>query len=395
MDFRLTDQEERFREEIQTWLGDNLPDGWIGIDREEQFDPEYWETTKTMAKRLAAKGWLTLAWSPEYGGQGRSVIEQTIFQDEMMFSGVPGTTMGIGGTQWVGPTLILSGTDEQKQTHLPPIASGDRWWCTGYSEPGAGSDLASLETRAVREGDDYVVNGQKTWSSAAHIADWCWLAVRTDPDAPKHKGISLLLVDMKSPGVQVRPIVNMAGTVAFNEIYFDNVRVPVRNLVGEENKGWYVVAVALDFERSGITYAAYSRKTLHLLYRALSEAGQRGKRLAGDPVVRHLLADMAIQVGIQRTFAYRVAWLQSQGQVPNQEASVAKVFGSETQQRVAAAGMRILGLYGQIEDESPLAPVWGRIERQYLNSVSVTIAAGTSEIQRNIIATRGLGLPRQ
>ncbi|MEE9286176.1 MAG: acyl-CoA dehydrogenase family protein [Dehalococcoidia bacterium] len=395
MDFRFTEDEERFREEILGWIADNLPKDWIGIDREDQFDPEYWETTKETAKRLAGKGWLTLAWPREYGGQGRSVIEQTIFQDEMMFSGVPGTTMGIGGTQWVGPTLILSGTDEQKREHLPPIASGDAFWCTGYSEPGTGSDLAGLETRAVRQGDDYIVSGQKTWCSAAHVSGWCWLAVRTDPDAPKHKGISLLLVDMKSPGVQARPIVNMAGAHSFNEIYFDNVRVPVRNLVGEENRGWYVVAVALDFERSGITYAAYSRKTLHLLYRALSEAGGRGARLARDPLVRHLLADLAIQVNIQRTFAYRVAWLQGQGAVFNLEASVAKVFGSETQQRVAQAGMRILGLYGQVEEGSPMAPVRGRVERQYLSSVSVTIAAGTSEIQRNIHATRGLGLPRQ
>lgn len=393
MDFRFTQEQEQFRAEIQAWLQANLPKDWPGIDREEQFDPAYWEVTKAMAKKLAARGWLTLNWPREYGGQGRSVMEQTIFQEEMMFHGVPGTTMGIGGTQWVGPTLILHGTDEQKKEHLPPIAAGDRWWCTGYSEPESGSDLASLQTRAVRQGDEYVVNGQKIWSSAAHVADWCWLAVRTDPEAPKHKGISVLLVDMKAQGVRARPIVNMAGALSFNAIFFDNARVPVRNLVGQENQGWYIVAVALDFERSGITYAAYSRKTLRLIYQFLRGAGERGRALAHDPMVRHLLADVAIQVEIQRRFAYRVAWLQDQGKVPNLEASLAKVFGSETQQRVAQTGMRILGLLGQI-GEGPLAPVQGRILRQYLSSVAATIAAGTSEIQRNIIATRGLGLPR-
>jgi len=394
VDFRLTPEQERFRAEVQAWLKQNLPAGWVGIAREEQFDPEYWETTKAMAKRLAARGWLTLNWPKEYGGQGRSVIEQTIFQDEMMFNGVPGTTMGIGGTQWVGPALAIYGTPEQKGEHLPPIAAGDRWWCTAYSEPGAGSDLAGLQTQAVRQGDEYVINGQKTWSSAAHVADWCWLAVRTDPNAPKHKGISMLLVNMRTPGVKARPIVNMAGALSFNEIFFDSARVPVRNLVGQENQGWYIVAVALDFERSGITYAAYSRKTLHLIYQFLREAGGRARALARVPVLRHLLAEAAIQVEIQRRFAYRVAWCQDHGRVPNLEASVAKVFGSETQQRVAQAGMRIMGLYGQVDDGSPLAPVRGRIQRQYLSSISATIAAGTSEIQRNIIATRGLGLPR-
>jgi alkylation response protein AidB-like acyl-CoA dehydrogenase len=239
-----------------------------------------------------------------------------------------------------------------------------------------------------------LVNGQKIWSSAAHVADWCWLAVRTNPDVPKHKGISMLLVDMKSPGVRARPIQNMAGALSFNEIFFDNVRVPVRNLVGQENQGWYIIAVALDFERSGITYAAYSRKTLHLTYQFLRQAGERGEALLRDPIVQHLLAEMAIQVEIQRKFAYRVAWLQEQGKVPNLEASVAKTFGSETQQRVAQAGLRIMGLYGQVDEGSPLAPVRGRVQRQYLSSISATIAAGTSEIQRNIIATRGLGLLR-
>ena len=393
MDFRLSAEEEAFRAEVREWITEHAPPGGFGVDREEQFDPRFWELTQQTAKQLAEKGWLTLAWPKAYGGQGRSVIEQAIFQEETMFAGVPGTTMGIGGTQWVGPTLILHGSDEQKRAYLPPIANAEAWWCTGYSEPGAGSDLAALQARAEKDGDSYVLNGQKTWTSGAHISDWCWLAARTDFDAPKHKGISVFLVDMTTPGVQTRTIINMAGQHSFNEIYFDNARVPTENLVGGENQGWYIVATALDFERSGITYTAYSRKTLALIERFLEEGRAAGQAWARDPIARHLAADIAVQVAIQRSFAYRVAWMQSRGLVPNQEASVAKVFGSETQQRAAQAALRIAGMAGQVTN-GVRAPMEGRALTQYLSSISVTIAAGTSEIQRNIIATRGQGLPR-
>ena len=393
MDFRLSAEEEAFRAEVREWITEHAPPGGFGVDREEQFDPRFWELTQRTAKQLAGKGWLTLAWPKAYGGQGRSVIEQAIFQEETMFAGVPGTTMGIGGTQWVGPTLILHGSDEQKRAYLPPIANAEAWWCTGYSEPGAGSDLAALQARAEKDGDSYVLNGQKTWTSGAHVSGWCWLAARTDFEAPKHKGISVFLVDMTTPGVQTRTIINMAGQHSFNEIYFDNARVPAENLVGGENQGWYIVATALDFERSGITYAAYSRKTLALIERFLEEGRAAGQAWARDPIARHLAADIAVQVAIQRSFAYRVAWMQSRGLVPNQEASVAKVFGSETQQRAAQAALRIAGMAGQVSD-GVRAPMEGRALTQYLSSISVTIAAGTSEIQRNIIATRGQGLPR-
>ena len=393
MDFRLSAEEEAFRAEVQQWIADHAPPGGFGVDREEQFDPRFWDLTQRTAKQLAEKGWLTLAWPKEYGGQGRSIIEQAVFQEETMFAGVPGTTMGIGGTQWVGPTLILHGSEQQKREHLPPIADAEAWWCTGYSEPGSGSDLAALQLRAEKDGDSYVLNGQKTWTSGAHVSGWCWLAARTDFEAPKHKGISVFLVDMETPGVQTRTIINMAGQHSFNEIYFDNARVPAENLVGGENQGWYIVATALDFERSGITYAAYSRKTLALIEGFLQEGRTAGHAWAHDPIARHIAADVAVQVAIQRSFAYRVAWMQSRGLVPNQEASVAKVFGSETQQRAAQAALRIAGLAGQVTD-GVRAPMRGHALTQYLSSISVTIAAGTSEIQRNIIATRGQGLPR-
>lgn len=393
MDFRFTDEEERFRAEVQQWIAE-LPADWKGIDREDQFDADNWPATRQVAKRLAAKGWLALAWPKAYGGQERPHIQQTIFQEETMYHGVPATSMGISATGWVGPTLLIKGTEEQKRIFLPPIAAGDAFWCTGYSEPGAGSDLAALETRAVRDGDDYVVNGQKIWTSAAHIADYCWLAVRTDSTGPKHKGITVLMVDMKSPGVRVRPILNIAGGHSFNEIFFDNVHVPAKNRVGEENQGWYIVATALDFERSGVTYLAYGRKTLGFIQRYVAEATRGGRPVKQDPVARHIVADLAIQVEIQRRFAYRVSWLQGKGIVPSMEASIAKVFGSEMQQRVAQGGMRILGLHGQLTDTSESAPWLGRIPRQYLLSISSTLAAGTSEVQRGIIAQRGLALPR-
>jgi alkylation response protein AidB-like acyl-CoA dehydrogenase len=267
-------------------------------------------------------------------------------------------------------------------------------WCQGYSEPGAGSDLASLQTKAVSDGDDYVVNGSKIWTSNAHHADWMLLLARTDQDAPKHRGITFLMMDMKAPGVSITPIINMAGIHGFNQVFFDNVRVPKRNLVGEENRGWYVGATLLDFERSGVQYSAVARRTLEDLVRFAKETKPDGTTLSRDPVVRNRLADMAIEIEVSRMIAYHIGWMQSQGHVPNKEASVCKLFSTEMQQRLAETGIRMLGLYGQLAPGSKWAPLKGRVERTFLTSHSATLASGTSEIQRNIIATRGLGLPR-
>jgi hypothetical protein len=289
---------------------------------------------------------------------------------------------------------MIAGTEEQKREHLPPIAQAERYWCTLYSEPGSGSDLASLQTSAELDGDDYVINGQKIWTSAGHIADWGWLAARTDPEAPKHRGISLFLLDMKSPGVSVRPIINMAGGHEFNEVFFEDVRIPKANLVGEENRGWYTLAVALDFERSGVGYSASARRVLETLVKYAKEATKNGKPLSKDPIVRRKLAERFIETDASRWLSYRVAWMQSQGMVPNAEASMSKLYGTELTQRVAATGMDILGMAGQLSQGSKWAPLQGYIQRSYLSAVSSTIAAGTSEIQRDIIARRGLGLPR-
>ena len=262
-------------------------------------------------------------------------------------------------------------------------------WCQGYSEPQSGSDLASLSTRAEDEGDYFRVNGSKVWTSLAHRADWMMVLVRTDPEAPKHRGISFLLVDMKSPGVEVRPIMNMAGTHEFNEVFFDDVQAPKGNLVGEKDRGWYVAVTLLDFERSGIEYAATSRRLLDDLSAFIRES-----RGGFEGWVADALTERYVEAEVARLMAYRVAWMQSQGMVPNREASMSKVFGSETFQRVADTGMKVLGMYGQLTGDDRWAPLAGRIQDAWRHSFSNTIAAGTSEIQRNIIASRGLGLPR-
>ena len=392
MDFTFAPEHEAFRDEIRTFLKRELPPDWDGMGEDGQFEGEGWEFTRRMSKKLSEEGWLTLAWPKEYGGQERSIMEQVVYREEMVYSQVPGADMGVGGVSWVGPVLMRHGTEEQKR-HLSRIAAGEEYWCTLYSEPGSGSDLASLQTRAVRDGDEYVVNGSKIWTSGGHKADWGWLAVRTDPDAPKHKGVSIFLLDMTSPGVTVRPIIDMAGNHNFNEVFFDDVRIPANQLVGEENQGWYVLATALDFERSGVHASAGGRRTMERLSDFLEERPLEIDSPRGM-IMRHRFAELAIEINVARYMAYRVAWLQSMGGVPNLEASISKTYGSEFSQRLSRFAIDLLGMYGQLAPGSKWARLKGRMSKSYLSSVSATIAAGTSEIQRNIIATRGLGLPR-
>ena len=398
MELNFTVKEKAFRQEVRDFLKGELPPDWEGFDEGDEYEGEGWEFTRSLAHKLADKGWLTISWPKEYGGQDRPMMEQVVYQEEMAYNLVPSATldMGVGGIGWVGPTLMLYGTEEQKKEHIHLIGSGDRFWCTGYSEPEAGSDLASLQTQALSDGDHYVVDGQKIWNSGGHVMDWCWLAVRTDPDAPKHKGISLLLVDMKSTGITVEPTVNMADAHHFNQVFFEKVRVPKNNRVGEENRGWYYVAVALDFERSHIRDAALQRRRLDELIASLrGENPTAGVPGASEVLVRHRLAEAAIEIEVCRWLAYRVAWMQGQKMVPNMEASMCKLFVTENSQRLAQVAAWVLGLYGQLADGSQRAPFKGKFERDYLLSVSATIAGGTSEIQRSIIARRGLGLPRE
>ena len=391
MDFQLTAEEHAFREELVAFLKEALPSDWVGMDFDEQGEEDRTFTLE-MRKKLAQKGWLAMHWPREYGGMGASVMTQVIFNEEMAYHRAPG--IDIFGVRMLGSTLLVHGTEEQKMTFLPPVARGEVQWCQGYSEPGSGSDLASLETRAVEDVDDFIISGTKIWTSGANHADWMFLLARTDPEAPKHRGISFFLLDMKTPGVTVRPIIDMSGFHRFNQVFFDNVRVPKSNVVGELNRGWYVGATLLDFERSGVQYSASSSRTLEDLVELAKEARHNGHVAAEDPVIRNRLAELAIQAEVSRMLAYRIAWMQSRGSIPNKEASTGKLFGTELQQQVAAVGMELLGLYGQLASGSKWAPFKGRLQRTYLSSFSETLAAGTSEIQRNIIATRGLGLPR-
>ncbi|MEP7215885.1 MAG: acyl-CoA dehydrogenase family protein, partial [Anaerolineaceae bacterium] len=285
------------------------------------------------------------------------------------------------------------GTDEQKAEHLPPMLRGEVAWCQGFSEPGSGSDLASLQTRAVRDGDDYVVNGQKIWTSGAHRADWMFILIRTDPDAPKHRGISYLLLDMKAPGVSVRPLINMAEGHVFNEVFFEDVRVPVRNRIGEENRGWYVGTTTLDFERSNIARAIAAHKNVDRLAKYVKSRAAAGRPVSDSQ--RLEVAERAIETSVCELLSFTVISVQARGGVPNMEASMNKMYGSELSQRLAYTEMHLTGLSGQLRTPVGLEAESGiRATMNYLNTIPSTIAAGTSEIQRNIIATRGLGLPR-
>ena len=392
MEFRFTPEEERFRSEIREFLRRELPADWGGAGALGEASEESWEFLRSFQKKLAERRWLTLGWPEEHGGLAASHMMQVIYKEEMSYFRAP-TQLGVGPDR-LGPTIILYGTDEQKRRHLPGIAAGETVWCQGFSEPEAGSDLASLQTTAVADGDYFVVNGQKIWTSLAHRADWCILLARTDREAPKHKGISYLLLDMKTPGVEVRPLVDMLGRKTFNEVFFDSARIPRDCLVGELNRGWYVAAATLDFERSGIDRVMTGIRTYEALVEYAAQAGADGGRLLDDTRVRQKLAELAIEFQAGRLLAYRVASMQEKGQIPNAEASMSKLYGTELQGRLAEAGMEILGLGGQIEPGSQGASLQGQVEQFYMLASALTVAAGTSEIMRNIIAMRGLGLPR-
>jgi alkylation response protein AidB-like acyl-CoA dehydrogenase len=330
-----------------------------------------------------------MAWSKENGGLDATHVQQMIYNEETTYARMPGG--GGMGVAWVGPALILYGTDEQKEQYLPKITNGDDIWCTLYSEPGAGSDLASLQTRAVRDGDEWIINGSKIWTSGGHYANMGWLAARTDPSAPKHRGISTFVMPMDAPGVSVRPLPNLAGEHGFNEIFFEDVRIPGDSLVGVENRGWYQVATALDFERSGVGAYANGKRSVEKL---VSAARDEESLVEQNPTARYELADRWIEVQVGFNVAYRIPFLQSQGIIPNHEASVSKLYGSELSQRIAGTGMHLLGSISQLRPGSPYAKLGGAFAQQYMTAVSSTVAAGTSEVQRNIIAQRGLGLPR-
>ena len=390
MRYAFTPEEEEFRAEVRGWLIEQLPDDWNGIDEDSE---EGWELTRLMRSKLAEKGWLTLAWPEEYGGQGASFMKQVVFNEEMSHARCP----GIDGSaiKMLGPTLMIHGSEQQRRTLLPPVARGEVEWCQGYSEPDSGSDLASLQLRVDETDDGWVVNGSKIWTSMAHRADWIFFLGRTNQDAPKHRGISFFVADMHTAGIEVRPIVNMAGSHHFNQTIFEDVHIPKDALVGERDRGWYIGATLLDFERSGVQYSANGRRILNELAEfAREQMGSDGRPMSEDSQVRNKFAELDVDIECARLVAYEVAWMQSVGQVPNKEASASKILGTQLMQKLAKFGTELGGMYGMLGPGSEYAPIDGKYPKMQLSSVSSTIAAGTTEINKGIIASRGLGLPR-
>ncbi len=405
MEWTDSADEAAFRAEVRALIGERLPAYYR--NREVQLrrrthrpwqgdriavEPERREAALAWREAIVERGWVAPHWPAEYGGAGLTVSEQFILNQEMALADAP--DIGGLGTQMIGPTIIIHGSEEQKRQHLPEVLAGRVIWGQGYSEPGAGSDLASLATRAVRDGDEYVVNGQKIWTTLAHQADWLFVLTRTDVDAPKHRGISLLLMESGTPGISIRPLVNMANEHIFNEVFFEDVRVPAENVVGEENRGWYVAMTLLDFERSNVAGGVRAQAQIRLI---LGEARERQAAGAEPlaPSVRALLADRYMDTEVVQQLSSRIASMQKRGLVPNYEASMGKLFASELAQKVAVAMSKAVGLHGQLVDpDQARTPLHGFVGYQYMESVSSTIRGGTSEIQRNVIATRGLGLPR-
>ncbi|HEY7597581.1 MAG TPA: acyl-CoA dehydrogenase family protein [Actinophytocola sp.] len=412
MNWEDTPSEAAFREEVRAFISERFPaeyrpdpvaehslepeDVWgynWPADRVSD-DPVRREGAHRWAAALAERGWITPHWPAEYGGAGLSAMREFILQEEMMRARVP-TVNGIGAFL-LGPTLLAHGTDEQKAEHLPPIARGERTWAQGFSEPGSGSDLASLRTKAVRDGDHYVVNGQKVWTSLGVQADWLFVLVRTDggagSDAPKHKGITFLLVDTATPGVTVRPITDIRGDVPFAEVFFEDARIPVANRVGEENRGWYVAMDALSFERAGIGATVKFEQALSTLVTYVKE---NGDHIRPDRArLRHEIARRYAEVRVLYNLARYTVSKQANGEVPGYEASVNQLFGAELAGRIARTGADAFGPYAELWGREG-APLGAAFTHQRLDAVAATFLGGTTEIQRNVIATRGLGLPRK
>ncbi|MEW6033739.1 MAG: acyl-CoA dehydrogenase family protein [Chloroflexota bacterium] len=396
MDFTFTAEEAALRHEVGEFAKRELPPDIKGgiSDYEEQFHGRFWEAARTVMPKVGARGWLAPGWPVEYGGKGAPATTQMLCQEELAYWGIPGADMGIGGISWIGPGLLNFGSEEQKREHLPPLARGEQFWCTAYSEPGSGSDMASMQSRAVRKGDDYVINGQKVWTSAGHVSDWCWLLVRTNPDVAKHRGLSLFLLDLRSKGVSVRPIPAMSGIAPFAEMFFDDVHVPRRNLVGEEDKGWNHVVGALEYERAsvGLLFAGLLRRLLDELVKLTGAAGSIA--MARNSLARHKLAELAVEVEVSRVLAYRAFLLLASRKPSNAESAISKLFSTELSQKAAQVSMELVGLHGQLAADSPRAVLGGRVFSAYISCMGNTILAGTSEIERNVVAQRGLGLPR-
>lgn len=398
MDFHFNEAEKKFRAEVEEFILEEMlpgyadkdlywPGGYGAISEFEVRDP----AVEKLREKMGERGWLTMAWPKEYGGGGRSFVEQAIFFELLSYYGMPGMDIS---TLIAGPTILRFGSEELKSEWIPRIVKGNLKFWLAYSEPDAGSDLAAIQARADIDGDDLIVNGQKIWGSGAHVADCGWMVARTDMAAPPYKGTSLFIVDNKSPGITIRPIVNINGFHSFNEVFFDNVRVPKKSVVGDMNMGFYYLMVALDFERLVISMGGFRRRFEDLLnYTRITR--RNGKLLSEDARVRAKLAQLATEIEIAFLLYYKTAWMMDNNLFPNIEASEIKLITTLLSRKLADAGMEIMGQQAQLWPGSRHAPLSGRFAVGYLDSISAVIGAGTSEIQRNILAQRGLGLKRK
>jgi alkylation response protein AidB-like acyl-CoA dehydrogenase len=390
MNFELTEQEQAFRGSLRQWLQENLPEGWGKTVFEPVDHQQKVAFLKDWSRRLFEAGYAGLNWPKEYGGGGATLMEQVIFNEEIARAKAPTAYNGIA-IAMVGPTLIEVGTEAQKHRHLSKMLNCEEIWCQGYSEPGSGSDLASLQTRAVQDGDEFVVNGQKVWTSNAHDAAFCFLLARTDPDVPKHKGLSCFIVDMKTPGITVKPLRQMTGEAEFNEVFFENVRVPRENLVGDLNNGWMVGIGLLMHERA--TASILNQANVQTLVKDLVALAKLQGR-ASDPVIRQRLAQLYTEAECIKHFGYRNLTKRLRGLPPGPEGSAHRLGLTLLTQRAQDLAMELQGPYSQLMHGSEHAVQEGSWQYSFLRSRSATIAAGTAEIQRNIIAERVLGLPK-
>ncbi|MFW2830433.1 acyl-CoA dehydrogenase [Sphingomonas sp. ID0503] len=396
MDFNYSPEEEQFRRELRGWLKDALPQGW----GETAFEPEEEEERAMFRlaweRKLYSGGWSGINWPKEYGGRGATLIERAIFAEEMARAMAP-EGLNIIGHNLAGTTILRHGTEAQKKRFLPKIISSDEVWCQGFSEPNAGSDLASVRTRAERRGDKFVVNGQKIWTSYAQYSQWCFALVRTDPDAPKHKGLSFLLIDMSSPGISIRPLRQISGEYEFNETFFDDVEVPVENIVGDINDGWRIAMTTLAYERGpedALGRQIRFKQELDKLIESAAELKRGGGSAIDDPLVRQKLARSITEVEIMRLNAVRTFSKYLNGEDRGPDASLIKLYWSHAAQRMNESALDILGPTAPISGNDPLSTASGRFQLSYLQSKAFTIYSGSSEIQRNIIGERMLGLPR-
>ena len=384
MDFNYSPEDEAFRVEFRAWLEKNREYAVAAREPLADESEDQWEARLRWHRKLNEGGWIGVSWPREYGGRGATLLQSIIYEHELERAGTTVPFVGFG-ISLLGPTLIHWGTEEQKRRYLPKILTAEEVWCQGYSEPNSGSDLASLQTRAVEDGDYFVVNGSKIWTSSAHHADWIFLLTRTDSSAPKHKGISYLLVDMKNPGVTVKPLVQMTGARSFNQVFFEDVRVPKTNIVGEKNQGWQVAITTLMFERSGGHDRGLMRQVRELadLARRMPRNGHRAWNASS---VRQKIAQFATEAEAIRYTSFRNLTRQLKGLPPGPEGSMMKLCATELGLKIASFAMELLGPYSQLEHDADFAVDRGTWSHRMLAARGPTIYAGTNQIQHNIIA---------